>query len=267
METCVTRIYTFSFPFTRSNLWRPDEAKRNPVAGSARAESQNLQVSVLKFEAMVRSRARSLTPASEGARKRWCTGVPNQQFIGRDESTKVSEECNDEQAPASLLDGVEGEGEGTEVTEKCDDEQAPASLLDVAVKGEGTDISVDTDCFSVDIQGSGDDAAFSQNTHYSPLFTPGMDSNDFSGDEDSDGEPKVLYAPPDPWNYGTNLGLTVTLDFSCADGELLHRDIKLKRDSDDDDSCDGAIDVECENGEQAAHFPRNGADREVADGE
>ena len=28
-----------------------------------------------------------------------------------------------------------------------------------------------------------------------------------------------------------------------------------------------AIDVECENGEQAGHFPRNGADREVADGE
>jgi hypothetical protein len=161
------------------------------VAGSARAESKNMQVSVLKSEAMVHRRTRSPTPASEGARKRWCTGVLNQQFIGRDESTEVSEESNDAV--------VKGEGEGTEVTEKCDDEQAPASLLDVAVKGEGTDISVDTDCFSVDIQGSGDDAAFSQNTHYSPLFTPGMDSdNDFSGDEDSDGERSVSMSRPIP---------------------------------------------------------------------
>jgi len=177
METCVTRIYTFSFPFTRSNLWRPDEAKRNPVAGSARAESQNLQVSVLKSEAMVHRRTRSPTPASEGARKRWCTGVLNQQFIGREESTEVSEESNDAV--------VKGEGEGTEVTEKCDDEQAPASLLDVAVKDEGTDIPVGTDCFFVDIEGSGDVAAFSQDG--ASAFSRHSDIDSCNTDEAFDG--------------------------------------------------------------------------------
>ena len=249
METCVTRIYTFSFPFTRSNLWRPDEAKRNPVAGSARAESQNLQVSVLKSEAMVHRRTRSPTPDSEGARKRRRAGVPSQQFIGRDESTEVSEECNDEQAPASLLDVVEGEGEGTELTEKCDDEPAPASLLDVVVeggegegtevteqcndeqapawlldvfvKGDGTDMSVDTDCGSDDIEGFDDDASSSQSSHATTLYSPGYDV---------------------PGVY------TLSLSWSS-----------------DDEPCAVPGCDRCR--EQAGRSPRNGADREFADGE
>ena len=145
------------------------------MAGSARAESQNLQASVLKSEAMVRRRTRSPTP--EGARrsarlarkradvetryKRWRVGLLESQFIWL------------------------GEAPGVIVTEESDDEQAPASLLDVAVKDEGTDIPVDTDCFFVDIEGSGDVAAFSQDG--ASAFSRHSDVDSCNTDEAFDG--------------------------------------------------------------------------------